>query len=41
MNICLIGRGIPCLLLANILSNKNIKLSIFTDKPEKNLVQEL
>ncbi len=33
MNICLIGRGIPCLLLANILSNKNIKLSIFTEKP--------
>jgi len=32
MNICLIGHGIPCLILANILSNKNIKISIFDDK---------
>ena len=29
MNICLIGYGIPCLLLANILANRNIKISIF------------
>ena len=36
MNICLIGHGIPCLILANILSNKNIKISIFDDKNYKN-----
>ena len=32
MNICLIGYGIPSLLLGNILSNKNIKISIFDEK---------
>ena len=31
MNICLIGYGIPCLILANILTNKNIKISIFDE----------
>ena len=36
MNICLIGYGIPSLVLANILSNKNIKISIFDDKKYKN-----
>ena len=29
MNICLIGYGIPSLVLANILANRNIKISIF------------
>ena len=32
MNICLIGYGIPSLLLGNILCNKNIKISIFDEK---------
>ncbi len=32
MNICLIGYGIPSLILGNILSNKNIKISIFDEK---------
>ena len=36
MKICLIGYGIPCLLLANILSNKNIKISIFKENKFKN-----
>ncbi len=36
MNICLIGHGIPCLILANILTNKNIKISIFDDKKYNN-----
>ena len=31
MKICLIGYSVPCLLLANILSNKNIKISIFKE----------
>ena len=31
MNICLIGYGLPCLILANILTNKNIKISIFDE----------
>ena len=31
MNICLIGHGIPCLILANVLINKNIKISIFDE----------
>ncbi len=35
MKICLIGYGIPCLLLANILSNKNIKISIFKENNSK------
>ena len=36
MNICLIVSGIPCLILANILSNKNIKISIFDEYKYKN-----
>ena len=36
MNICLIGYGIPCLILANILTNKNIKISIFDENKSKN-----
>ena len=36
MKICLIGSGIPCLLLANILSNKNINISIFKENHYKN-----
>ena len=36
MKICLIGYGIPCLLLANILSKKNIKISIFKENKPKN-----
>ena len=38
MNICLIGYGIPSLLLGNILSNKNIKISIFDEKNHVNKV---
>ena len=38
MNICLIGYGIPSLLLGNILSNKNIKISIFDEKNYVNKV---
>ena len=38
MNICLIGYGIPCLILGNILSNKNIKISIFDEKKHINKV---
>ena len=36
MNICLIGHGITCLILGNILSNKNIKISIFEENKYKN-----
>jgi len=36
MNICLIGYGIPCMILANVLINKNIKISIFDDRKLKN-----
>ena len=36
MNICLIGYGIPCLVLANILANRNIKISIFNESKSKN-----
>ena len=36
MNICLIGYGIPCLILANVLINKNIKISIFDEYKSKN-----
>ena len=36
MNICLIGSGIPCLILANILTNKNIKISIFEEYKSNN-----
>ena len=35
MNICLIGYGIPCLILANVLINKNIKISIFDEYKSK------
>jgi len=35
MNICLIGYGIPCLILANVLINKNIKISIFDENNYK------
>ena len=35
MNICLIGNGLPCLILANILINKNIKISIFEENASK------
>ena len=38
MNICLIGYGIPSLILGNILSNKNIKISIFDEKNYLNKV---
>lgn len=36
MKICLIGYGIPCLLLANILGKKNISISIFKENNHKN-----
>ena len=36
MKICLIGSGIPCLLLANILSNKSINISIFKENHYEN-----
>ncbi len=36
MNICLIGFGIPSLILANILAKKNIKISIFDERKTKN-----
>ena len=36
MNICLIGHGITCLILGNILSDKNIKISIFEENKYKN-----
>ncbi len=36
MNICLIGYGIPSLILANILISKNIKISIFDENKYKN-----
>jgi len=36
MNICLIGFGIPSLILANILAKKNIKISIFDEEKTKN-----
>ena len=36
MNICLIGFGIPSLILANILAKKNIKISIFDEGKTKN-----
>ena len=35
MNVCLIGHGIPCLILANVLINRNIKVSIFDDIKSK------
>ena len=35
MNICLIGFGIPSLILANILANKNIKISIIDEGQTK------
>ena len=36
MNICLIGFGIPSLILANILAKKNIKISIIDERKIKN-----
>ena len=36
MNICLIGFGIPSLILANILAKKNIKISIFDEGKTNN-----
>lgn len=38
MKICLIGSGIPCLLLANILSNKSINISIFKENQYENKI---
>ena len=35
MNVCLIGHGIPCLILANVLLNKNIKISVFDEAKSK------
>ena len=35
MNICLLGFGIPSLILANILANKNIKISIIDEEKSK------
>ena len=36
MNICLIGLGIPSMILANILAKRNIKISIFDEGKNKN-----
>ena len=36
MNICLIGDGVTTLILATILANKNIKVSIFEEKADIN-----
>ncbi len=39
MNLCILGHGLPSLLLAKILSNKNIKVSIFEGyKPKNKLI---
>jgi len=39
MNICLIGNGLSTLILANILANRNIKVSIFEEyEPKKNFI---
>ena len=39
MNICLIGSGISTLILANVLANRNIKVSIYEeDQPKKKLI---
>ena len=35
MKICLIGYGIPCLILANILNSRNIEVSIYKEKRNK------
>ena len=37
MNVCLIGNGISALILANVLANRNIKVSIYEEtQPKKN-----
>jgi hypothetical protein len=42
MNICLIGDGLTNLVLAKILANKNISISVcFESKKQRNLLQEL
>jgi len=39
MNVCLIGNGLSTLILANILANRNIKVSIFEEyEPKKNFI---
>ena len=39
MNVCLIGNGISTLILANVLANRNIKVSIYEEvQPKKKLV---
>ena len=39
MNVCLIGNGISTLILANVLANRNIKVSIYEEVgPKKKLV---
>ena len=39
MNVCLIGNGISTLILANVLANRNIKVSIYEEvRPKKKLV---
>ena len=35
MNICLIGNGISALILANVIANRNIKVSIYEDDQPK------
>ena len=40
MNICLIGNGLSPLILATILANRNIKVSIFEEyKPKINFIK--
>ena len=39
MNVCLIGNGISTLILANVLANRNIKVSIYEEAyPKKKLI---
>jgi 2-octaprenyl-6-methoxyphenol hydroxylase len=39
MNVCLIGNGISTLILANVLANRNIKVSIYQEvQPKKKLI---
>ena len=39
MNVCLIGNGISTLILANVLANRNIKVSIYEEvRPKKKLI---
>ena len=35
MNVCLIGNGISTLILANVLANRNIKVSIYQEDQRK------